>query len=249
MRQSGSTILENISLSKEFLDKQVELFCNERALYAHPDPLQVARRHKNGKIALVCALFAYGNASQIVRFLESLDFSLLQREEDEIKTSIHSYYRFQKSLDVAQFFITLGRAGSLEEVFMEAYKKGGVVAGVDRLIEYLYSLNPYRSYGYNFLIGKPRSSSAMKRWHMYLRWMVRKDGIDLGLWKRVNRADLLIPLDTHTFSTARKLGLLKRKTPDLKAAIELTNRLKEFDPEDPVRYDFALYRLGQLNLA
>jgi len=80
---------------------------------------------------------------------------------------------------------------------------------------------------------------------MYLRWMVRKDNLDLGLWSKIDKKDLLLPLDTHTFKVSERLGLLKRKTYDMKAAIEITNRLRQFDKEDPIKYDFALYRLGQ----
>ncbi len=83
---------------------------------------------------------------------------------------------------------------------------------------------------------------------MYLRWMVRRDALDMGLWQGVRRADLLVPLDTHTFHVSRRLGLLKRRQYDLKAVFELTDRLRAFDPADPVKYDFALYRLGQENL-
>jgi uncharacterized protein (TIGR02757 family) len=92
-------------------------------------------------------------------------------------------------------------------------------------------------------------ASPFKRYMMYFRWMVRDSELDLGLWKGVKRADLIIPLDTHTFNVSKRLGLLKRKSYDLKAAIELTNKLKEFDPNDPVKYDFAIYRLGQEKLA
>jgi uncharacterized protein (TIGR02757 family) len=80
---------------------------------------------------------------------------------------------------------------------------------------------------------------------MYLRWMVRKDHIDLGLWTKVDKKDLIVPLDTHTFNVSHKLGLLKRKNYDLEAALELTATLRGFDSEDPVKYDFALYRIGQ----
>jgi uncharacterized protein (TIGR02757 family) len=83
---------------------------------------------------------------------------------------------------------------------------------------------------------------------MYLRWMVRRDAIDMGLWSGVRRSDLIIPLDTHTFHVSRTLGLLQRRSYDLQAAVELTERLRTFDPQDPVRYDFALYRLGQEKL-
>ena len=75
--------------------------------------------------------------------------------------------------------------------------------------------------------------------------MVRKDNLDLGLWSKIDKKDLLLPLDTHTFKVSERLGLLKRKTYDMKAAIEITNRLRQFDKDDPIKYDFALYRLGQ----
>ena len=83
---------------------------------------------------------------------------------------------------------------------------------------------------------------------MYLRWMVRHDHIDMGLWSRVDKKDLIMPLDTHTFKVSHKLGLLTRKTYDLQAAIELTETLSLFDAQDPVKYDFAIYRLGQEQL-
>jgi uncharacterized protein (TIGR02757 family) len=78
--------------------------------------------------------------------------------------------------------------------------------------------------------------------------MVRSDNLDMGLWKRVDKKDLLIPLDTHTFKVSQKLGLLKRKSYDLKAVLELTENLKKFDKSDPVKYDFAIYRIGQERL-
>ena len=218
-----------------------------------PDPVMVAKKFYDPKIALICALFAYGNAKAIVDFLQSLDFGLLEAEDSKI-LKIKAYYRFQKPLDVANLFLTLKRAQDLEGVFLEGYNKNrNVIDGLAELIGYLYALNPYRSYGYNFLFGSlpkssPKGSSPLKRWNMFLRWMVRKDHIDMGLWKEVDKKDLNLPLDTHTFHTAQKLGLLKRKRYDLWAALELTEALRRFDPNDPVRYDFALYRLGQERL-
>ncbi len=216
----------------------------------HPDPLFVARRYQDEKIVLLCALFAYGSAKQIVKFLESLDFSLLQSSEKEIKR-VTFYYRFQNPLDVANLFITLKRAESLEEIFLEGYRaRNSVMDGLGQLIGYLRSLNSYSSRGYDFLLGKvpPSKSkgvSPYKRWHMFLRWMVRKDELDLGLWRSVSTSDLIIPLDTHTFKVSQKLGLLQRRSYDLAAAMELTEVLRRFDPDDPLKYDFALYRLGQ----
>jgi uncharacterized protein (TIGR02757 family) len=218
-----------------------------------PDPMLVARIYKDEYISLICALFAYGNARLIVKFLQSLDFDLLGADDDKIKKVLSKhYYRFQNSDDVSQFFITLKRLKneiSLQELFLEGYKKENqVLDGLETLISKLWSLNNHNSHGYKFLLGSPpdkKSSSTYKRWNMYLRWMVRDDSIDMGLWSYVDKADLLMPLDTHTFKVSLALGLLKRKTYDLKAVIELTEKLKTFDKNDPIKYDFALYRLGQ----
>ncbi len=239
---------------KELLDNEaVKRNQPEELDPKRPDPIIVAKKFNDPKIALICALFAYGNASTILSFLQSLDFGLLEAKKEEIfKTK--AYYRFQKPLDVANLFLTLKSARDLEGVFWEGYYKNqDVLEGLAKLIDYLYSLNPFRSYGYNFLLGSlpkssPKGSSPLKRWNMFLRWMVRKDHIDMGLWSGVDKKDLIIPLDTHTFHTAQRLGLLKRKRYDLQAALELTDALRHFDPKDPVRYDFALYRLGQERL-
>jgi len=88
-------------------------------------------------------------------------------------------------------------------------------------------------------------NAPYKRYNMFLRWMVREDNLDMGLWKNVNPKDLILPLDTHTFKVSQKLGLLTRKTYDLKSAILITEELKKFNNEDPMKYDFAIYRIGQ----
>jgi uncharacterized protein (TIGR02757 family) len=237
---------------KKLLDKELDFRNTSTELsYEKPDPLMVAKRYNDEKIALVCALFGYGKATNIVKFLDKIDFEILNESEEEIKRYFSGFvYRFQNQDDIANFFITLKRVGSLEEIFTNSYKKEFfVLDGVSALIKEFKKLNSYNSKGYSFLISKElnskNSSSTYKRWNMYLRWMVRKDSLDLGLWRRVDKAHLLIPLDTHTFKVSQKLGLLKRKTYDLKAVFELTNTLKSFDKNDPIKYDFALYRLGQ----
>lgn len=240
---------------KVLLDDEVEKrnrseeLCPER-----PDPLMVAREYPDEHFALTCALFAYGNARAIVSFLRSLDYySLVDSDEKRIREVLEGcYYRFQNSEDIIQWFITLNRLkgqGGVENTFMRGYREGGILSGVSKIIEELYELNPYRSKGYQFLIGKPMETiaktSAMKRWMMYLRWMVRQDQLDMGLWKQISASELIVPLDTHTFTVSRRYGLLQRSQCDMKAALELTETLRLFDPEDPVKYDFALYRLGQ----
>jgi len=218
------------------------------------DPILVAHRYRDPNISLICALFAYGNVKQIVKFLDSLDFSLLTKDDEEIKKSLENhYYRFQKSEDIIALFIAIKRLNknsSLEEVFKSGYGVNkNVVEGIKALIKKLMSHYPHSSQGYNFLISKvtlkTKGAGALKRWMMFLRWMVREDNIDMGLWSEIDRADLIMPLDTHTFNVSKRLGLLQRKTYDLQAAIELTETLKTFDENDPLKYDFALYRIGQ----
>jgi uncharacterized protein (TIGR02757 family) len=238
-------LLEKEIISKDYYD------VNESNL----DPILIAREKKDEYISLVCALFAYGNVKAIIKFLRSIDFDILDENEEEIKKYFKNhYYRFQTKEDVKEFFITLKRLkqeNSLEEIFLPGYKQDKfVINGIDEIIKKIYEVNSYTSKGYSFLIGnrykgKTKGSSPYKRWNMYLRWMVRDDSIDFGLWKNVDKKDLIIPLDTHTFNVSHKLGLLSRKTYDLESAILLTNKLKEFDKNDPVKYDFAIYRLGQ----
>ncbi len=220
----------------------------------NPDPILIARQYKEEYTALVCALFAYGKVENIIRFLSSLDMRLLDAGEEVIREKLEKhYYRFQNSEDIIQFFITLSRLkkeASLNSLFLLGYQKErDVIEGINTLLEKMLAINPYRSRGYGFLIGKVttkrKGAGALKRWNMYLRWMVRDDAIDMGLWSQVDRKDLILPLDTHTFKMGHKFGLLKRKSYDLEAAWELTQKLKSFDGDDPVKYDFALYRLGQ----
>ena len=245
----------NIKEVKSLLDKEVKVRNSSAELTSDkPDPLLVASRHKDETIALICALFAYGNAGQIVKFLSSLDFSLLDESENVIEKELTSfYYRFQKPDDVIAAFIAFKRLkdiDSIENIFYEAYKKeNNVLDGLWNFIETFRKVNPRNTHGYNFLIGslpkKMSSAGTYKRYMMYLRWMVRKDELDMGLWSKIDKKDLLMPLDTHTFKMSQKLGLLKRKSYDMKAAIELTDKFIEWDKNDPIKYDFALYRIGQ----
>lgn len=222
-----------------------------------PDPLLVASKYRNESIALICALFGYGNARQIVKFLESLDFSLLESSDDTIRSSLNfHYYRFQKGEDIAALFIALKRLSeesTLEEIFYTGYRKEcSVLDGLWKLIIALHSINPHDTPGYRFLLGSvPKnlnSAGCYKRYMMYLRWMIRHDELDMGLWKKIDKRDLIMPLDTHTFHISRKIGLLERRSCDMKAALELTEKLRMFDSKDPVKYDFALYRIGQEKL-
>ena len=229
--------------------------------YDKPDPLLVASRYKDEYIILLCALFAYGKASMIVKFLDTLDFSLLDASDKKIDKELDSfYYRFQTNEDIKMVFKTfkkLKKLYNLNKLFLEGYSKNNsTLEGLDFIISKIHEVANYKSQGFTFLVSSPLKrdkegnikeigNAPYKRWNMFLRWMVRSDELDLGLWSGIDKKDLILPLDTHTFNVSKKLGLLSRKTYDLKSAIEITNKLKEFDNNDPIKYDFALYRIGQ----
>ncbi|QCD45081.1 TIGR02757 family protein [Campylobacter mucosalis] len=235
-------------LDAHVLDKNTDV-----GLFSYADPLQVASRFKDPTIALICALFAYGNAKLIVKFLNSLDFRFLDESENEIRKFYKTHkYRFQNTADVAEIFITLSRLKKecdMEQILKQGFGKNGLmIEAINALITKIYSLNPYKSDGYEFFFGRAfndKPTSPYKRYNMFLRWMVRDTDIDLGLFKSLPKSELLMPLDVHTHRVSLNLGLCKRKSYDFLAVMDLTKMLREFDPLDPIKYDFALYRIGQ----
>ena len=247
---------------KQLLDDEVKSRNNSDELSElNPDPLMIAQKNNDEYISLICALFAYGNAKQIVKFLNSLDFNLLDCDDKMIQESLQNhYYRFQNHEDISAFFIAVKRLkkqNSLESIFKLGYDENSdVLEGIDKIIQSVLEVYEYNSAGYTFLVGTPpkrdklgkikyKGNAPYKRYNMFLRWMVREDNLDIGLWKGVDTKDLLLPLDTHTFKVSQKLGLLSRKTYDLESARLITESLKKFNNQDPIKYDFALYRIGQ----
>ena len=114
--------------------------------------------------------------------------------------------------------------------------------------DYFYSrAKDNTAQGFKFMIPDARKGSAMKRMCMYLRWMVRKGEVDFGIWNFMPPSELFIPLDTHVARISREMGLLTRKSNDFEAVIELTENLKKFDEQDPVKYDFAIFGYGVNN--
>jgi uncharacterized protein (TIGR02757 family) len=102
--------------------------------------------------------------------------------------------------------------------------------------------------GLDHLVSMPSDKSPAKRWRLFLRWVVREDdGLDLGIWKALKPCDLVVPLDTHIAKMAQTLKFTKRKSRDLRFAIDVTEKLREICPEDPLKYDFALVRPGILD--
>ena len=247
---------------KQFLDTQYSLFNAQIYLHSHPDPLQIAHKHRDfiyfDELCLICALYAYGNVQMIVKNLSYMPFSCLI-DADSIKDmplDLFPYYRFQTREDTKNCFLIIAdfiKKGGIKSLFLESYTKHfdilHAINRIEKLANDYINAHKIQSYGLQFLFGNPcNMQSTRKRYNMFLRWLIRKDNLDFGLWHEVDTSHLLLPLDTHTFKISKQLGLCKTKSYNLKAVKEITHTLKSFDSKDPIKYDFALYRIGQLGL-
>lgn len=233
---------------KNELDNLVKKY--ETKEFIKSDPIQFPHRYKNKKdieiAAFISSLFAFGRREQFIKKLDFL-FSLCSTPSELIvdfkKHNLDNFlYRFIKSEDLIELLRLLNKLyvqdkSSLEELFG--------TKNFNYAIDYFYSNSTCsNNSGFCFMFAKPQNNSAMKRINMFLRWMVRNGQVDLGIWKDYKKSELFIPLDTHVARISRHFGLLKRKQNDFGAVIELTEKLKEFDEIDPIKYDFALFGLG-----
>ena len=166
-------------------------------------------------------------------------------------------YRFNREEDILCLVYIVSRAlkqwGSLKNLFYHFYREDHVdiKIALQGFIDYLTALDTtpvYKSaekpYGLLQLLPSPRKGSACKRLNLFLRWMVRNRDIDLGIWDRIPASKLIIPLDTHILRIARCIGLTDRTSPDWRTAGSITVSLRKLDPEDPLKYDFALCHQG-----
>ncbi|MFQ5559854.1 MAG: TIGR02757 family protein [Nitrospinota bacterium] len=167
------------------------------------------------------------------------------------------YYRFTTGRDIASMLLFIGKAlkdaGSLSNLFLRYFcnQNADVREGTTGFLNYFRSLNRYPvseetkwSHGLTHLFPSPSGASALKRFNLFLRWMVREGGVDFGIWDRVPPSKLIIPLDTHVLRVGNQLGLTERKSANMGTALEITSALSKLDPEDPVKYDFALCHFG-----
>lgn len=234
------------------------------------DPLGLVRRFDDPEdrevAALLAAGLAYGRVASIRGSLERL-FALLgprpgrfvaafdpKRDARRLAPFVH---RFHTGRDVAVLLTLVRRArdtaGSLEAFFVASDPDPGsetIGPALDRFGERLFALEATPpSERVRFLLPLPSRGSVCKRSCLFLRWMVRpEDGVDCGVWRSVSPSRLVLPLDTHLIRVVRALGWTRRASPGWPMALEATARLRRLDPADPVRFDFALSRLGILGL-
>ncbi|HKB81346.1 MAG TPA: TIGR02757 family protein [Thermoanaerobaculia bacterium] len=234
-----------------------------------PDPLQLVLQYTDPRdqevAGILAAAFAYGRADIVVAnvgwLLERMrpaPYSYLQSfDERKARGEFAGFsHRFHKTRDVVALFGVLARViaahGTLGELFRRCDdpSEADIGPSLARFVEAI--IGPAErgrrpAEGLRYLLSSPNDGSACKRMNLFLRWMVRRTPPDLGIWDFVDPARLVVPLDTHVHRIATFLGLNRRKSADWKTARAITDRLARFDRSDPVRYDFAICRLGILD--
>ncbi len=249
----------------EVLERLYEKY-NRRELI-RPDPLQFVYRYgerRDMEIAgFLAAALAYGRVEQIEKSAAELlgrmgaspygfvaDFGNKQRQK--LRGFKH---RFTTGRDISDLLtvvsIVLKKHGGLESFFLEGCGADdeNIIPALCRFCDSLCAMHARRhggrvSRGLKYLLASPSRGSASKRLNLFLRWMVRSDEVDTGLWKSVDKAALVVPVDVHMGRLCRILSFHDRKTVSLATALEITSSFREIEPADPVKYDFALSRIG-----
>lgn len=219
-------------------------------------PHSFSRREDIEIVALLASVIAWGNRKMILRsgnrmfhdIMHSEPYNFVMTGEWENlddRLNIHRTFFASDLKYICRGLQSIfSRYGSMEPLFVEC----STWDGIERLRNELAVANGGATTRHisNPVSVKGKPGSACKRMHMMLRWLCRKDGIvDLGIWQAVQPSQLMIPIDVHVARTARMLGLVTRKQNDRRTVEELTERLRELSPEDPVKYDFALFGVGE----
>jgi uncharacterized protein (TIGR02757 family) len=244
---------------KQFLEEKYLQFNNPS--FIAPDPVSIPHRYTllqdREIVGFLTATIAWGRRDLILRSANNLVEKMSDSPYEFIREGNRKdfqkftgfVHRTFNGTDCVYFLEGLHNIyrsyRSMEDIVLEGLKKGDSLRySISHLRDKFFSLPHSRRTEKHF--ADVNNGAAGKRLNMFLRWMVRDDGmgVDFGIWKRIKPAWLYIPLDLHSGNTARKLGLLKRKMNDWKAVEELTEVLRTFDADDPVKYDFALFGLG-----
>lgn len=244
-------------ITKSELEKLTKKY--ETESFIKDDPIQFPHRFKDPQdieiAAFLASLFAYGNRKVFIKKLDEL-FNIMNNQPLEFvlnfnpKTLQGFNYRFAKDFDIIEVFHILKKLykddGGLKTLFKYGWESNNSILTMLQIVtDYFYS-NAQNDVGQGFyhLIPNPKNGGAIKRMNMFLRWMVRKGPVDLGVWDFIPTSELLIPIDVHVARISREMGLLNRNSNDFKSVIELSENLKKFDPKDPVKFDFAMFGLG-----
>jgi uncharacterized protein (TIGR02757 family) len=250
------TNIENKKILKNILEGLYRKYTHKK--YIPPDPLQFVYHYKTQadmEIAgFLSAMFAYGAVEQIEKFLTAL-FGVMGKSPAKFIKTLSAKdkklfkslkYRFNTSEDIICLLESLKkvlvRYGSLENLFLEGYSSSDKNI-IPAAMKFIGALTGETSAGLKFLLSDPARGGTCKRLFLFLRWMVRKDQVDTGLWKKIDKTKLIVPVDVHIGRLSKILGLHNKKTVNLKTAIEITAGFAQISPADPVKYDFSLCRI------
>lgn len=237
------------------------------------DPIQIVRRWTTPEdreiVGLCAAALAFGRVSSVLQSIERVigmmggePAAYVRRFDPHRHGAAFAevVHRWTRGPDlVALLWIMkqmIDRAGSIEDFFLEGYDPAAedIEAALDSFSTRALTLDLRAAYGKApkrpgvcYFFPRPSAGSACKRMNLFLRWMVRRDALDLGVWTRVSPAKLVVPLDTHVIRVGRCLRLTRRVSPGWPMARDITASLRRLDAEDPVKYDFALCHLGMMN--
>ena len=249
-------------ISKQKLEKLYNKYNHRK--YVHPDPLEFLYNYQREEdkeiVGLVASSLAYGRVEQILRsvshVLEKIGPSpyefILNSNPRQLRGMFNGFsHRFTRGGEISDMLYALkqilNQYGSLREFFYYHFTKcGSTPNAMDSLVDEIYS---HMKGNRNSLLPIPSKGSACKRLNLFLRWMVRKDEVDPGSWTEIPPSKLIIPLDTHMFRICKTLRLTKRNSQDMKTALEITEAFSAISPDDPVKYDFSLTRMGILEKA
>lgn len=252
---------------KTVFDKLYEKY-NRRSLIK-PDPLQFVYEYSNPpdmEIAgFLAASLAYGRVEQIENSLRNLfgrmgksPFEFVVNFTNRDRAGLEDFrHRFNTGDDMSDLLVLLQKAiadhGSIEKSFLGFFDAGdkNIILALTRFCDSLLDMHRSAhsgriSRGLVFLLAGPGRGGAAKRLNLFLRWMVRSDDVDSGLWRSIDKSKLLVPVDVHMARLCKIIGFHSHKNVSLKTAVEITKHFAEIEPADPVKYDFALSRIGIL---
>jgi uncharacterized protein (TIGR02757 family) len=241
---------------------------------AAADPIQIVRRYTRRDdqevVGFCAAALAFGRVAGVLQTVETLtrvmgpEPAAYVRAFDpkaphpELRAMVH---RWTRGADLVALLWLLrqmiDRSGSIEAFFLEGYDPdavdlGGALDSFSRRalaldVRAVYGKRAPKRTGVCYFFPRPSAGSGCKRLNLFLRWMVRRDAVDLGAWTRLPPAKLIVPLDTHVIRLGRCLGLTRYTSPGWRMAAEITASLRAIDPADPVRFDFSLCHVGMMN--
>ncbi|OPZ15489.1 MAG: hypothetical protein BWZ06_00170 [Bacteroidetes bacterium ADurb.BinA261] len=244
---------------KHFLNEQVDIYISPT--FIPNDPISIPHRYSDKHdieiMGFFAATLAWGQRKTILQKCSELEermnnspYSFIMKNDPgELKRLVGFKHRTFNDTDLLYFVDFLHRHYQLYDSLEDAFLTDGLFISIENSLtqfEKKFFDHPDAPKRTRKHIATPARNSTCKRLNMFLRWMVRDDdkGVDFGLWKRIPQHALICPIDVHVDRTARQLGLITRKQTDWKTAVELTENLRCLDPDDPVKYDFALFGLS-----